>query len=235
MNPDHKHTTGSNWQKNWGSSIAVKVTAPVLWMLISVGLITATIIQHQFADDLPSIINSDADRVAYAASRYLLELEGGQPLELEQVLRNAMQGMHFVAADISVGLRHVHTDVEDNDNANLEKVTRKIPYSNKLESGDSLIAELLLYHKPYQRIIKDQRKHMLLSYGIVFLIFGLLLVSLIHLIVTKPIYKLVAATKAVSEGDMSSRLVNDRKDEFGQLTEFFNRMHLKVQVFLGLN
>jgi signal transduction histidine kinase/CheY-like chemotaxis protein/HPt (histidine-containing phosphotransfer) domain-containing protein len=225
----HKNKKPNDWQKNWGSSIAVKVTAPLFWILISVGLIIATIIQNRFAAELPHSISSDADRIAYAVSSYLIELEGGQPLDLQQVIESAMTGTHFLGGDITVGLRNIHAGESFSDKNGVEQVTRLIPFTNKITGGDSLITELVLYHKPHLRIIKDQRKHMLLQFGLVFFIFGLLLAGLIHVIVTKPIFRLLSATKAVSEGDMTSRLENDRKDEFGELTEFFNRMLDKLQ------
>jgi len=229
MGVNIKESPDFDWQDNWGSSIAIKITAPVFWVLITVGLITATIIQNQFADELPANIASDADRIAYITSSYLLELEGGQPLEIQQVIETAMQGMNFIAGDMTVGVRNIHFGAKVSRSRELNKITRIVPYTNKIEGGDALIAELTLYHKPYLRIIKDERKNMLLKYGALFFVFGLLLAGWIHFIVTKPISRIVNATKAVSEGRMSSRLVNDRKDEFGELTEFFNRMLDKLQ------
>ena len=224
-----KKPSQADWQKNWGSSIAVKVTAPVFWILISVGLIIATVIQNKFADELPNLIASDADRVAYAASKYLLELEGGQPLDLQNVIEKSMKSTYFVAGEITAEFRTVKLGVFNVSKNQLEKITRFVPYTNKLEGGDSLIAKLTLYHHPYQYIIKANRKNMLVSYGITFFLFGLLLASLIHAIVTKPIFNLVSAIKAVSKGDMSSRLIEDRQDEFGELTSLFNKMLDKLQ------
>ena len=219
----------ADWQKNWGSSIAIKVTAPLFWILISIGLIIAIVIQNRFAEQLPATIAADADRIAYVVSSYLIELDGGQPLELQNTIQNAMTGTHFLGADITVGLRSVHAGEKITGSNDLVTVTRLIVYTNKIIGGDSLQAELLLYHKPYSRIIKDERKHMLLKFGLIFFVFGVLLATLIHVIVTKPIFQLLSATKAVSEGDMTSRLDNNRKDEFGELTEFFNRMLDKLQ------
>jgi signal transduction histidine kinase/CheY-like chemotaxis protein len=229
MSDNPKELSNPDWQDNWGSSIAIKITAPVFWILITVGLISATIIQNRFASGLPDKIESDADRIAYVTSRYLLELEGGQPLELQQVLETAMQEMYFVGGDITVGLRNIQFGHSESGSHDLSKINRTISYANKPEGGDALTARLSLSHKPYLRIIKDERKNMLLKYGGILLVFGLLLASLIHFIVTKPIIRLLNATKAVSEGRMSSRLNNDRKDEFGELTEFFNRMLDKLQ------
>jgi len=219
----------ADWQKNWGSSIAIKVTAPLFWILISVGLIIAIVFQNRFAEQLPTTISADADRIAYAVSSYLIELDGGQPLELEDTIENAMRGTNFLGADITVGFRNIHAGEKTTGVNDLEIVKRLIVYTNKIIGGDSLQAELILYHKPYLRIIKDERKHMLLKFGLIFFVFGLLLATLIHVIVTKPIFQLLSATKAVSEGDMASRLDNTRKDEFGELTEFFNRMLDKLQ------
>ncbi|MDX1812822.1 MAG: hypothetical protein R3240_12775, partial [Gammaproteobacteria bacterium] len=200
----------ADWQQNWGSSIAIKVTAPLFWILISVGLITAIVIQNRFAEGLPAIISDDADRIAYAVSNYLVELDGGQPLELQQVIENAMSESYFLGAWISVGLRNVQAGQNLSSIEDLESIKRIIPYTNKLVDGDSFLAELILYHRPYIRIIKDERKHMLMKFGLIFFVFGLLLAGLIHSIVTKPIFQLLAATKAVSEGDMTSRLENNR-------------------------
>jgi len=219
----------SDWQKNWGSSIAVKVTAPVFWILISLGLIIATVQQNHFAEELPDLIAVDADRVAYATSKYLLDLEGGQPLELRRVIENSLSEMFFVSGQITVGLRTVEFGDLSADVRGLSKLTRLVPYTNKLQGGDSLIANLTLYHQPYARIIKNARKNMLVKFGVIFFAFGLLLVGLIHIIVTKPISEFVSATKAVSQGDMASRLDNKRQDEFGELTHLFNRMLDQLQ------
>jgi len=228
---DKNHSrTRSDWQKNWGSSIAVKVTAPVFWLLISIGLVTATILQNQFAANLENNIAADADKVAYVISRYMMELEGGQPLDLKTIIEKNIEGKYFAAGQVSVGLRSIEFGEKPEDFSEYRRITRTIPYTNKLEDGDLLIAKLVLYHKPLDRIIKDERKHMLLKFGFVFFLFGLMLAGMIHIIVTKPIFQLVNAIKAVSKGDMTSRLENKRIDEFGALTDLFNKMLDKLQM-----
>lgn len=229
MSSENKKLSLSNWQKNWGSSIAVKVTAPVFWLLISVGLIIATIIQNDFAEKLPDTISSDADKLSYIISRYMTELEGGQPLDLKKIIEKSIEENYFESGHISVGLRDIDFGENPRDISNYGRVTRVIPYTNKIEGGDSLIARLTLYHKPLERIIKNERKQMLVKFGLVFFVFGVVLAWLIHIIVTKPIFQLVAAVKAVSKGDMTARLENKRTDEFGELTELFNHMLDKLE------
>jgi len=230
MNTKIKTKAKSDWQKNWGSSIAVKVTAPVFWLLISVGLIAATVIQNHFANNLEKNIAADADKVAYVVSRYLMELEGGQPLEIKKIIEKSINSKYFSSGQIVVGLRNIEFGKQPEDFSQYQRITRTIPYSNKLQDGDLLLAKLVLYHKPLERIIKDERKHMLLKFGFAFFLFGLVLAGLIHNIVTKPIFQLVNAINAVSEGDMTSRLENKRIDEFGTLTTLFNKMLDKLQL-----
>lgn len=224
-----KKRNNSHWQKNWGSSIAVKVTAPVFWVLISVGLITATVLQNQFANQLEDNIAAEADKVAYTISRYMMQLEGGQPLDLKNIVEKSIDRNYFSNGQVSVGLRNIDFGEPPADLSQYQRIARTIPYTNKLEDGDLLIAKLILYHKPLERIIKESRKNMLVKFALVFFVFGLILAGLIHLIVTKPIFELVTATKAVSKGDISSRLENKRSDEFGELTGLFNKMLDELQ------
>ena len=230
MTSPNKTSGKYNWQKNWGSSIAVKVTAPVFWLLITIGLITATVQQNMFANDLEENIAADADEVAYVISRYMMQLEGGQPLDLKNIVEKSIRNKYFASGQVSVGLRNIEFGEQPEDFSKYRRITRTIPYSNKLEDGDLLIAKLVLYHTPIDRIIKNERKHMLLKYGLVFFLFGLVLAGMIHMIVTKPIFELVSAIKAVSKGDMTSRLENNRIDEFGELTNLFNKMLDKLQL-----
>lgn len=229
MSSKRKIRVNSNWQKNWGSSIAVKVTAPVFWVLITLGLIIATIQQNHFADRLEDNIAADADKLAYEISRYMMELEGGQPLDLQNIIEKSIEDKHFASGQVSVGLRNIEFGTPPNDLSQYTRLSRTIPYSNKLEDGDLQIAKLILYHQPLERIVKDSRKNMLVKFGMAFFLFGLVLAGLIHIIVTKPIFQLVEATKAVSKGDIKSRLENKRSDEFGALTDLFNKMLDQLQ------
>ena len=71
-----KYKPKSDLQRDWGSSIAVKVTAPVLWMVIIVGLIVAALTQRNLADELMQELNSTADHIAYQLSDRLKQHNG---------------------------------------------------------------------------------------------------------------------------------------------------------------
>lgn len=221
---ENKKNLGADWQRNWGTSIAVKATAPVLWMLIFVGLIIATIVHNQYVGALPKIIDDDADRLAYMTTRYLIEREGGQPLDLEDKLAAELDGTKFTHGEVKVKNRSIAFSRVDKHDLKTVSLSRDIYYSDSVNDPEMLFAKITLYHPPIDELVQSHRKHFLVVVGIPLLIFGLILAWFTHMIVTRPIFELVKATKAISDGDMNLRLENDRKDEFGHLAGFFNQM-----------
>ena len=237
----------TNWEKNWGSSIAIKITAPILWGLVVIGLIVTAVVQNNIAEKIDDLLKADADRISYMTSVYLIDSEGQSAAQLQEMLASLIRQTEFVAGDIqfdgeifeargreapdagtaasTIGSNNSTSNPiifgEDNRDA-IDEIVRLVPYSGK--SGQTVYAELHLYHPTIDIIIATKRKKLLLQIGIPFLIFGLVLAGLIHMVVTKPIYELVNATKAVSEGDMSLRLTTRRQDEYGHLAQFFNQM-----------
>ena len=237
MSPNPPPNT--NWEQNWGSSIAIKITAPILWGLVAVGLIVTAIVQTNIEEKIDDLLKADADRISYMTSVFLIDLNGQSSAQLQEMLASLIQQTEFVAGDIQLGDIQLDnsrsTDAAGTTTApsntvvfgslpeiGIDEIVRLVPYSGA--TGNTEYAELHLYHPTIDLIIAAKRKKLLLQIGIPFLLFGLVLAGLIHMVVTKPIYELVNATKAVSEGDMSLRLTTTRQDEYGHLAEFFNQM-----------
>jgi len=220
--PQRQIPVATNWEKNWGSSIAIKVTAPILWGLIMIGLLIAAIAQTNIAEKIDKRLKADADRIAYMVSVFLIDSNGHSPSQLKDKLASLISETEFIAADMQ--LNGVTINVGDAEKGAVGELVRRVPYANTANKSVTDYAQLHCYHTPVSLIIAAKRKKLLLEIGVPFLIFGLVLAGLIHLVVSKPIYELVTATKAVSEGDMSLRLKTDRQDEYGHLAEFFNQM-----------
>jgi len=218
-----KRGIGADWQKNWGSSIAVKVTAPVLWTLIFVGMLVAILLQHNESNELEALISHEADQLAYVATHSLIQQDINQSVSLKQALEKALKGMKITHGRIHVG-SHLISFGKSQGVTAPEKLTRQILYSDGEGGQTARFARMELFHPSLDFIIKHQRKMFLLDIGIPFFVFGLLLAWLIHVIVTRPIFDLVNATRAVSDGDISLRIKTRRTDEFGHLSSFFNQM-----------
>jgi signal transduction histidine kinase/HPt (histidine-containing phosphotransfer) domain-containing protein len=212
----------TNWEKNWGSSIAIKVTAPILWGLIVVSLLITAIAQTNIEEKIDDQLKADADRLSYMTSVYLIDSTGRPTDQLEEMLASLINDTEFVAGDLQLNGSTIFFG-EPTQSA-IDKITRQVPYADALNNGKTIYTELHLYHPSVTFIIANKRKKLLLEIGIPFLLFGLILAALIHRVVSRPIYELVTATKAVSEGDMSLRLKTGRQDEYGHLAEFFNQM-----------
>jgi signal transduction histidine kinase/CheY-like chemotaxis protein/HPt (histidine-containing phosphotransfer) domain-containing protein len=234
MSPNPPPST--NWEQNWGSSIAIKITAPILWGLVAIALIVTAVVQSNIEEKIDDLLKADADRISYMTSVYLIDTNDQSPMQLQEMLASLIEETEFVAGDIKF-TNEERNAAKKNDSDSLfsatvvfgatpqtgiEEIIRQVPYSG--QAGDTEYAELHLYHPTINLIIAAKRKKLLLQIGIPFLVFGLVLAGLIHMVITKPIYELVNATKAVSEGDMAMRLTTSRQDEYGHLAEFFNQM-----------
>ena len=212
----------TNWEKNWGSSIAIKVTAPILWGLIVIGLIITAVAQTNIEEKIDERLKADADRISYMTSVFLIDLNGPPSAQTRDMLASLIQNTEFVAADMQLNGDTIN--IGDLDKRPIDEILRQVPYADKASNGKTTYAELHLYHPAISLIIAAQRKKLLLQIGIPFLLFGLVLAGLIHLVVSRPIYELVTATKAVSEGEISLRVKTGRQDEYGHLAAFFNQM-----------
>ena len=85
----------SDWQKNWGTSIAVKVTAPVLWILVFVGLLVATILQNNRANDLDQTLVAQANRIAYQVSQSISDQGFYTTVNYPQYLDRFLKDSYF--------------------------------------------------------------------------------------------------------------------------------------------
>lgn len=222
-----KNSTNANWEQNWGSSIAIKITAPILWGLVVIAVIMTAFAQTNIEEKIDNQLKADADRISYTASVYLIDLGEQSPAQLRETLSSSLKQTEFISGDIRLADNNLTFGAEDK--GDIHEVFRLVPYTQASSQGEILYAELHLYHPTIATIIEAKRKKLLLQIGIPFLLFGLVLAALIHRVITKPIYELVNATKAVSEGDMSLRLTTDRQDEYGHLAEFFNQMLQRLE------
>ena len=238
------HPRNTNREKSWGSSIAIKITAPILWGLVAIGLVVTAVVQTNIEEKIDDLLKADADRISYITSVFLIDLDGQSLAQLKEMLAAAIEDTEFVAGDIQfndgttssteTSANNAFTTHKSSENIiwfgyssgadknGIAEITRLVPYS--APAGNTVYAELHLYHPTVDLILSAKRKKLLMQIGIPFLLFGLVLAGLINRVVTKPIYELVNATKAVSEGDMSLRLTTGRQDEYGHLAEFFNEM-----------
>jgi len=220
-----KADINTDWQRNWHASLATKITGPILWGIVLVSVVVAIITQSGTRQSIENELNSIADKQAYRFSRDLYSSE-----LTDQIVRSKLAELYdpeyFQAMELKLKGRSVWVGQTSVDSVS---IVRPLIIHDVGHSHEHISYDLILYHSPLEQLIKDTRKKSLLFIGLPFLLFGVVLVGIIHIIVIRPIKEIVEATHKVSNGDMSIRLKSDRIDEFGELESFFNHMLDKLE------
>ena len=205
----------------WKISIAVKIAAPILWLIVISSVIFTAIVQQDVEKNLQTSLVKNADNLSH---------------HIEELITNsASENFENTVYKIRLMLGELNfSSVELKMNENPVTIGEKIAgndYINhqiRINENDQAIK---IYHKPIAAQITDERKQTLFTIGPIFIAFGLVLGWLIKFVVIKPLLELVNATQEISEGNMDLRLDTQREDEFGSLASFFNQMmeNLKEQ------
>lgn len=211
-----------DWAKNWEGSIAVKVAAVVLWMMIAISFGTIVLLLNNTKNDIENTTEWNGERLAAYVGQLVSQSPTPTISEIENQLATKIETFGFPAIDLTIGdlklqLGKYSDDMETH-------YLRELFTMYQSENGISNKILLRPYRYPTNKLVKDTRNIMVISVLAALMLFGVLLTWIINKIVTKPIHNLLHATQQVSKGNMDTRLAVDRNDEFGQLANFFNQM-----------
>lgn len=206
-----------DWSKNWQASIAVKITALVLWVIIVVVFFAATYFLNDLQQRLEAEYNDKADQIAYQVVKSLVSDHGMSNAFIVQLLEGLNQ--HYAISGISIGMQGRQVSAGELNPGN--SVMRRELDLSLPGTGHVTID---VYHPDLVNEVVVQRNHLVIIAFIVLLTFGLFLTWAIRTIVHRPLQHLVSATRAISEGYKDVRLDMTREDEFGYLSRFFNEM-----------
>ncbi len=218
--PD-KSTVADDWKRNWQESIAVRISALVLWITVPIIVLAAIINLSSAEQTLRKQFNDKIDLLAFRASNALLTTPSlEQPRFRDSVLTIAQE----------LDFRAVRVSINDEDwvvgasSPELEALTRSVPALLPAHPGVASSLKITGYHVPFRVMVQTQRENTLVTIVAMLTAFGLFLVWAIRTIVHRPLRALVDATRQVSEGNTALRLDASSMDEFGTLGRFFNKM-----------
>ena len=215
----------NDWQRNWHASLATKITGPILWSIVLISIVVAIFTQRDAKQTIETHLNALADQQAFQITQQLNE-QGYNEKKIQAILASYLTKDSFT----SIVLAHLGGTLSAGKQSNsLDTIERTILAAPQSAPSTAENFSLIFYHEPITNIVNRERKQALLIIGVPFLLFGIFLAGMIHIIVTRPIQKLVDTTHQVCAGDMSIRLPEQRIDEFGELERFFNRMLNKLQ------
>ncbi|MCW8910520.1 MAG: ATP-binding protein [Gammaproteobacteria bacterium] len=205
----------------WKISIAVKIAAPILWLIVISSVIFTAIVQQDIEKNLQASLIKNAGNLSHQIQDLIINSASENYENATYQIRSMLEESNFSSVEFKINEKPVTIGetIAGNDYIN---------HPIKVNKNDQIIK---LYHKPIAAQITDERKQTLFTIGPIFIAFGLVLGWLIKFVVIKPLLELVNATQEISEGNMDLRLDTQREDEFGSLARFFNQMmdNLKEQ------
>ncbi len=218
-----------DWVKNWRASIAIKITAAVLYGVVFVGLAVTIFALHNVEEKLSSEFSAEADQFAYQITADLESRPHASISTIESIVRRHFASFHFSGVALTVNQQRILV-------GNLPEKTasfiRMVQVNGPALQTTQQAATLELFFPPLHESAKARRNGFFLVMAVVALLFGFFLTWVIRKFITQPFKTLISATKAVSGGDLALRLDARSEDEFGYLSRFFNRMLDQVNAVL---
>ncbi len=218
---DEAVRVSDDWIKNWRASIAVKITAAVLYGVVLVGFVFAVFTLRNIEEKLRSEYSAQADQFAYQVEVKLESVGIASPPAVESALRGRFSSFQFSAVAITLNRQRMAVGSPPEKAFTL---LRTVHVTGQALQGAQRAAPLEIFFPPLHDTAMARRNRLLTGTGFVTLLFGFFLTWVIRKFIAKPIHILVNATQAVSEGDRALRLDASREDEFGYLARFFNQM-----------
>lgn len=224
MTPTGPHP--ADWHKNWHASIAVKISSTIMWLVVGVLFLVNIAMQWNVEKSVRDELARTSEHVTFAIHAIL-------EVARRDEARSRSQAM---LTSLLVEKAYSHIAIYIDDRPWLEHgtiITGHEVLSRTMQILDPdkqpHLLRLEFRHPLVANIVKGERKRLLLVVGLPIFLIGLVLAGLVHIIVARPIQELVTATRRVFEGELDLRLPENRQDEFGSLSTFFNRMLSRLQ------
>lgn len=218
--------TISDWRKNWHASIAVKITATIMWLIVAVLFLVNIAVQWNVEQKVRGELEASAEHIVFEINEILERAQGPDAVTLARdLITNLLASDEYTRVAIYLDEREwmaLGPTLPEH-----ELLSRSIGIIDVDRAVRLLRVDF--YHPRVADIVKSERKWLLLVAGLPMLVMGLVLAGLVHVIVARPIQELVTATRRVSEGEIAVRLAENRQDEFGSLAKFFNQMLARLE------
>jgi len=221
VNTKRADVVSDDWKTNWQQSIAIRISALVLWTVLPVALIISLFLLYDTEESLEKEYIEKAEFLYYRLAEYgntfTHELDVISRAEINAILTK----LEIPFAVIVLNNKEITIGAKQPD---LSK-TVYLPITHaSLDSPKNPILEVQIYHSDILKQANKIRQEILIPTILAIMLFGLFLIWAIRTTVHKPLNALVSATRAVCFGDTSIRFDINRQDEFGYLSRFFNEM-----------
>lgn len=201
------------------SNLPVKITVLVFWGLALFGSAIAIWMLSGLEQKLEGKYQADADRIAYRLNLYL-DNPASSPSGLQAELIRLRQSINVSGISIQADQLNLTAGTI----GQTQSVTKRdILISGPPGKRQRNFAVLSVYHPQLKEAATIQRRDLLMTMGVVLLIFGFGLVWVLQHLLTSPFTAMLNAAQAFSTGGITKRFDEKREDEFGYLAKFINR------------
>ena len=208
--------------KNWQASIAVKITAVVMWVIIPFGFVIALLLVNNIQHDINTSINDDAE-ILLNSARVLFSEDNSynSPRTIKELKRNLKKSVYCKINFDTENLPPIVILTKECQQQT-HVIDKKYFFTTLFNDQPQELA-LILSHRPVVNIMMKYRSNVIVSMIIIVIVLGLVLIWVIRLLVLKHLLEMVEATRLISEGKHDLRLNLNQHDEFGYLAKFLNK------------
>lgn len=229
MSYPERQIISDDWKRNWQQSIAVRISAIVMWVVVPLVFVAALFLMYDLEQDLEKRLEDQVEVILHRVWTRMSVLPEPPLKELEPILHSELDELGVRALDINFRDQHLEVGVPDVGDEVVTRIVNPAGHGGMRQGEDGQLLTMQVYHAPVRLLAREKRTRTLLILVTTMTIFGVFLVWAIRTIVHKPLRELVSATRAVSFGDTSIRLKAVGSDEFSYISRFFNEMMQELE------
>lgn len=217
-------------RKNSGDIISgglpVKITGIVFWGMVLVGLMIAFIMLEGKERELAASNDNYVTLLEQRLLERIVEHYASEPFsenarnDLKQIAKKLQPNLHFEAIELS---GHGGTLLFGDKKAGQEAVTRNLLIASAQSTAAPSVIRMTVFFPDLKKAAADHRKPILITIGLMVVVFGLILQRILHRLLSQPFSSMLASAKQFADGDIAARFDETRSDEFGFLAKFINR------------
>ena len=224
---NQKQTTHtSDWTHNWNGSIAIKLTAIILWSVMIAAFILTVPIMFNYEDQkLKEYLWNNQQLVnliekSINANRSEPDIKNELKIFIDN---NEIEYVSIDISDIDISATTTHANTTTITHGISSEKNYKFPASKILTENKQIISISIEHHILKRVVIIDR---VILGSSILFFatLFGAFIYIVTNNIVNKPIQNFVKLTHKISNGETNVVFDELRDDEFGELSRFSNQM-----------
>jgi signal transduction histidine kinase len=208
-------------QSNWRQSIAVKITAQIIWVIIPIVFVSSIFLFDSIEKDQSQILSYKSDALNHRVYNTILQNQDLSKEDKSAIIKKIASELGFKAIEVVAPNFQLSPDI---DTTGYASISRTLPMLSADSAFENAFAVITSYHIPLDKIIDQKRKNILAVILLCLVIFSAFLVFSIRRWLYRPLKMLVDATERVTNGETKVSLDTNRNDEFGHLSTFFQNM-----------